>query len=44
MISEGRLDVSPFTGNPFPLKDIEKAFEALNNESIVKAILVPEKG
>lgn len=41
MISAGKLNVDPFTSNPFALKDIDKAFEAISSESIVKAILIP---
>jgi L-iditol 2-dehydrogenase len=41
-ISEGRLNVKPFSEGVFALKDIEKAFQALNGERIMKAIVVPE--
>jgi L-iditol 2-dehydrogenase len=41
MIADNNLSVKAFVGNPFPLKDIVAAFEALNKEQIVKAILVP---
>ncbi len=40
-ISEGRLDVKPFSGGVFALKDIQQAFQALNDERIMKAIVVP---
>ncbi len=40
-ISEGRVDVRPFSGAVFALQDIEKAFQALNDERIMKAIVVP---
>ena len=42
MISDGTLDVKPFTNSLFALKNIERAFAELNQESIVKAILIPE--
>jgi L-iditol 2-dehydrogenase len=41
MIASGKISVKPFTKNQFSLKDIEKAFEMINREQIVKAILVP---
>ncbi|GHU81528.1 alcohol dehydrogenase [Spirochaetia bacterium] len=41
MITSGKISVKPFINNPFPLKDILKAYEALNKEEIVKAVLVP---
>jgi L-iditol 2-dehydrogenase len=41
-ITEGRLNVKPYSGSVFALKDIEKAFKALNDERIMKAIVVPE--
>jgi hypothetical protein len=41
MIADGSLSVKAYTNNPFPLSEILKAFEALNKEEIVKAILVP---
>jgi Zn-dependent alcohol dehydrogenase len=41
MIAAGTISVTPFTGNQFPLKDIERAFEMIDKEQIVKAILVP---
>jgi L-iditol 2-dehydrogenase len=41
MIAAGKIQVKPFTGNQFSLKDIERAFEMINKEQIVKAILVP---
>jgi L-iditol 2-dehydrogenase len=41
MIAKGALSVKPFVNTPFPLKDILKAFEALNKEEIVKVILQP---
>jgi L-iditol 2-dehydrogenase len=41
MISNKTLSVKPFTNNPFPLKDIFKAFDALNKEQIIKAVLIP---
>jgi threonine dehydrogenase-like Zn-dependent dehydrogenase len=40
-ISEGRLNVKPYSTGVFALKDIEKAFQALNDERIMKAIVVP---
>jgi L-iditol 2-dehydrogenase len=42
MIGLGKISVKPFTENRFFLKDIEKAFEMINKEQIVKAILVPD--
>ncbi|MCX7038253.1 MAG: alcohol dehydrogenase catalytic domain-containing protein [Spirochaetes bacterium] len=39
-ITEGRLDVGPYSKNVFSLRDIEKAFHALNDEKIMKAIIV----
>jgi Zn-dependent alcohol dehydrogenase len=41
MIADGSLSVKAFVNNPFPLSDILKAFDALNKEEIVKAILKP---
>ncbi|MDR1506039.1 MAG: alcohol dehydrogenase catalytic domain-containing protein [Treponema sp.] len=41
LIADGKLSVKEFVNNPFPLKDILKAFDALNREEIVKAILQP---
>jgi L-iditol 2-dehydrogenase len=41
MLADGSLSVKAFVNNPFPLADILKAFEALNKEEIVKAILTP---
>jgi L-iditol 2-dehydrogenase len=41
MIAAGKLSVKPFINNPFPLKDILKAFDAVNKERIMKAVLVP---
>jgi L-iditol 2-dehydrogenase len=41
MIADGSLSVKSFVHNPFPLKDILKAFDALNQEEIVKAVLQP---
>lgn len=41
LMSEGKLDVSAFTKKTFPLSRINEAFEAVSNESILKAILVP---
>jgi L-iditol 2-dehydrogenase len=41
MIADGSLSVKAFVNNPFALADILKAFEALNSERIVKAILKP---
>jgi len=41
MIVDNKLSVKPFINNPFPLKDVLKAFEALNKEQIIKAVLVP---
>jgi threonine dehydrogenase-like Zn-dependent dehydrogenase len=41
MIAENKISVKPFINNPFPLKEILKAFEALNKEQIIKAVLVP---
>jgi L-iditol 2-dehydrogenase len=42
LIASSEISVKPFTKNQFPLKDIEKAFEMINKEQIVKAILVPD--
>lgn len=39
LIAGGKLSVKEFVTNPFPLKDIVKAFEALNKEEITKAVL-----
>lgn len=41
MMSEGKLDVTPFTQKTFPLTKIDDAFQAISNETILKAILVP---
>ena len=41
MLSSGKLSVKEFTKKSFPLKDIDKAFEALKKEEVVKAILQP---
>jgi L-iditol 2-dehydrogenase len=41
MIADGTLSVKAYVNNPFPLSEILKAFEALNREEIVKAILQP---
>ena len=41
LISGGILDVKPYSSNIFALQDIEKAFDALNSEKIMKAIIVP---
>jgi L-iditol 2-dehydrogenase len=41
MIADGSLSVKAYTNNPFPLAEILNAFEALNKEEIVKAILQP---
>ncbi len=40
-MSAGKLDVSPFTKKTFSLREINEAFEAISNETILKAILVP---
>jgi len=41
MMADNKLSVKPFINNPFPLKDVLKAFEALNKEQVIKAVLVP---
>jgi L-iditol 2-dehydrogenase len=41
MIADGSLSVKAYTHNPFHLSEILRAFEALNKEEIVKAILQP---
>lgn len=41
MIEAGAFPLKSYTKAPFPLKDITKAFEALNEESIAKAVLIP---
>ncbi len=41
LISSGILDVKPYSSNIFSLRDIDKAFMSLNNETIMKAIIVP---
>jgi L-iditol 2-dehydrogenase len=41
MLSSGKLTVKDFANNPFPLKDINKAFDALKKEEVLKAILQP---
>ncbi|MCD8349697.1 MAG: alcohol dehydrogenase catalytic domain-containing protein [Planctomycetaceae bacterium] len=41
MIEAGGFPLASYTKNPFPLKDILKAFDALNQESIAKAVLIP---
>ncbi|MDO4548946.1 MAG: alcohol dehydrogenase catalytic domain-containing protein [Clostridia bacterium] len=43
MISEGKLDVSPFTKKTFALSDINEAFQQISSELILKAIIVPEE-
>lgn len=40
-IKEGRLNVKNYTHDIFKLSDIDRAFEALKNEEIVKAIIKP---
>ena len=42
LIASGKISVKPFTRNVFPLSHIEAAFAELNNESIMKAIVVPD--
>ena len=42
LLGSDALSVKEFVTNPFPLKDILKAFDALSREEIVKAILQPE--
>jgi L-iditol 2-dehydrogenase len=42
-ITDGSLNVKPYSSSVFALKDIEKAFQALNDEKIMKAIVVPAK-
>ena len=39
LIADGKLSVKDFICSPFPLVEILKAFEALNREEIVKAVL-----
>jgi L-iditol 2-dehydrogenase len=41
MIADGSLSVKAYVHNPFRLSEILKAFEALNKEEVVKAILQP---
>jgi L-iditol 2-dehydrogenase len=41
LLESGNLSVKEFVTSPFPLKDILKAFDTLNREEIVKAILQP---
>ncbi len=41
LISSGILNVKPYASNIFTLQDIGKAFEALNSEKIMKAIIIP---
>lgn len=41
LIASGKLSIKTFTKNVFPLSQIEAAFTELNNESIMKAIIVP---
>lgn len=41
MLSSGELSVKEFVGKPFSLEDINKAFEALNKEEVLKAIISP---
>jgi L-iditol 2-dehydrogenase len=41
MIADSSLSVKAYVHNPFRLSEILKAFEALNKEEIVKAILIP---
>jgi L-iditol 2-dehydrogenase len=41
LIASGKLNVKPFIKKTFSLTEILDAFAALNNESIVKAVLVP---
>ncbi|HCJ93818.1 MAG TPA: Zn-dependent alcohol dehydrogenase [Sphaerochaeta sp.] len=41
LIARGKLNVKPFIEKTFPLSQIVEAFEALNNELIVKAVLIP---
>jgi L-iditol 2-dehydrogenase len=43
LISAGGFSLRPFIKNAFPLQEIDRAFEELNKESIVKAVLVPGK-
>jgi L-iditol 2-dehydrogenase len=40
-ITEGEINVEPLSTDVFVLKEIEKAFRALNDERIMKAIVVP---
>lgn len=40
-ISNGSLKVDKYISRVYPLKDIEKAFEAIKNENIIKAIITP---
>lgn len=41
LIATGKIDVKPFIQKTFRLDEIDAAFVALNNESIVKAVLIP---
>ncbi|MCC8164989.1 MAG: alcohol dehydrogenase catalytic domain-containing protein [Planctomycetes bacterium] len=41
MIAAGDFPLAAYTKTTFPLTDIVKAFEALNQESIAKAVLTP---
>ena len=41
-IKEGKLDVKKYTNNIFSLNEIENAFECLENEEIIKAIINPK--
>jgi len=41
LIATGKIDVKPFIQKTFRLDEINEAFVALNNESIVKAVLIP---
>jgi L-iditol 2-dehydrogenase len=40
-ITDGSLNVKPYSSSVYALKDIEKAFQAINDERIMKAIVVP---
>lgn len=40
-IAQKKIDIRPYSSNVFALKDIEQAFQALDKEQIMKAIVVP---
>jgi L-iditol 2-dehydrogenase len=41
LITSGKISVKPFAKNTFPLERINDAFKELNEERIIKAIIVP---